>query len=54
MLFIQNSHTYYCISYNCKTKKKLHLNILTSHGDTMGDTGLLGHTVQYCIIMELL
>jgi len=39
MLFNQNVHTYNC-------EKKLHLNILIFHGDTKGDTGLLGHTVH--------
>ena len=39
MLFNQNFYTYYC--------KERHLNILIVHGDTKGDTGLLGQTVEY-------
>ena len=31
-------------------KKKPHLNILIFHGDTKGDTGLLGNTVCHCNI----
>jgi len=39
MLFNQNFYTYYC--------KKRNLNKLIFHGDTEGDTGLLGYTIQY-------